>query len=181
MSFFPPPLVATSIAQFQHILFFGLLRRHKRRIICSIFLVATFLFFRAPGRHNLLSNSRFGYGLLFSYSAERVRSNLRRIVCVLDRVPPKPLRNLYKCFTCFFRRPSTSIVITVEYFQQMFSGCHKRCHLLRNSNTWFSRASESAHPLRSCNTFIYFAPLGRHIRCAISTSVFLSPPFVATS
>ena len=58
----------------------------------------------------------------------------------------------------FFRRPSTSIVITVEYFQQMFSGCHKRRHLLRNSNTWFSRAFESAHQLRSCNSFIYFVP-----------------------
>ena len=82
----------------QHILFFGLPRRHKRRIICSIFLVATFLFFRAPGRHNLLRNSRFGYGLLFSCSAERGMGNLGRIVCVLDRVSLKPLRNVYTCF-----------------------------------------------------------------------------------
>ena len=115
--------VATSIAQFQHIdlilplahfqhvsFLFAPLGRHihcasSTHLLFRFPLVATFLFFRAPGCPNLLSNSRFGYGLLFSYSAERVRRNLGRIVCVLDRVPPKPLRNLYKCFTCFFSPP----------------------------------------------------------------------------
>ena len=75
--------VATSIAQFQHIdlilplahfqhvsFLFAPLGRHihcasSTHLLFRFPLVATFLFFRAPGCHNLLSNSRFGYGLLF--------------------------------------------------------------------------------------------------------------------
>ena len=182
MSFFPPPLVATSIAQFQHILFFGLLRRHKRRIICSIFLVATFLFFRAPGRHNLLSNSRFGYGLLFSYSAERVRRNLGRIVCVLDRVPPKPLRNLYKWFSCFFfTAPLPRSSPPLSNFNRCFPGAISAATCCAiPTHGFLAPLSRHIHCVVATHLSTS-SPLGRHIRCAISTSVFLSPPFVAAS
>ena len=113
----------------------------------------------------------------FSDSAERGMGNSGRIVCVLDRVSPKPLRNFY----------------TFLYYLASL-GRHSRCAI---SAPFFFAAPlpRSSPPLSSFNSFNrcfpgaisaatccaipthgFLAPLSRHIHCVVATHLSTSPP-----
>ena len=132
----------------------------------------------------------------FSYSAERGMGNLGRIVCVLDRVSPKPLRNFYKCFVWlllvatavaqfrhlfFFAAPLPRSSPPLSSFNRCFPGAISAATCCAiPTHGFLAPLSRHIHCVVATHLSTS-SPLGRHIRCAISTSVFLSPPFVAAS